>query len=223
MKPKVLVSWSTGKDSAWCLHELRQSGAWEIVGLVTTVNEAFGRVSMHGVRQTLLERQAQAAGLPLWQVALPYPCPNETYEAAMRELVARARETGVTHFAFGDLFLQDVRNYRERQLAGTGIQPLFPLWGRDTRQLVREMLDAGMEAVVTCVDPRQIPPSMIGRSLDEAFLQELPPSADPCGENGEYHTFCTAGPMFSAPLKVQRGEVVERDGFLYVDLFPESV
>ncbi|MCS7309900.1 MAG: adenine nucleotide alpha hydrolase [Armatimonadetes bacterium] len=219
MKPKVLVSWSTGKDSAWCLHLLRQSGAWEVVGLVTTVNVVFGRVSMHGVREELLERQAQVAGLSLWKVTLPYPCPNEAYESAMRELIARAKQAGVSHFAFGDLFLQDIRDYRERQLAGTGIAPLFPLWGVNTRQLVGEMIASGVQAVVSCVDSRQIPAALVGHALDETFLQALPPTADPCGENGEYHTFCTAGPMFSSPLRVQRGEVVERDGFVYIDLF----
>lgn len=218
MKPRILLSWSSGKDSAWTLHALRQSGEWHIAGLVTTVNIAFGRVSMHGVREELLERQAQAAGLPLWKVPLPYPCPNEAYESAMRELILRAKEAGVTHFAFGDLFLQDVRDYRERQLAGTGITPVFPLWGIGTTGLAHDMIASGVRAVVTCVDPQQIPASLIGREFDEAFLKQLPPSADPCGENGEYHTFCYDGPIFAHPIPVRTGEVVERDGFVYVDV-----
>lgn len=218
MKPKMLLSWSTGKDCAWTLHVLRQSGEWHIAGLVTTVNTAFGRVSMHGVREELLERQAQAAGIPLWKVPIPYPCPNEAYESAMRELIVRAREAGVTHFAFGDLFLQDVRDYRERQLAGTGITPVFPLWGIPTADLAHAMIASGLRAILTCVDPRQIPASLIGREWDEVLLKELPSSADPCGENGEYHTFCYDGPMFAHPVPVRTGEVVERDGFVYVDV-----
>ncbi|GIV19042.1 MAG: ATPase [Armatimonadota bacterium] len=219
MKAKVLLSWSTGKDSAWTLHVLRQSGEWHIAGLVTTVNTAFGRVSMHGVREELLEQQAQAAGIPLWKVPIPYPCPNEVYESAMRELILRAKEAGVTHFAFGDLFLQDVRDYRERQLAGTGITPVFPLWGINTTELAHDMIASGLRAILTCVDPRQIPASFIGHEFDEAFLTKLPPSADSCGENGEYHTFCYDGPMFAQPVPVRTGEVVERDGFVYVDVF----
>lgn len=220
MKPKILLSWSSGKDSAWTLHVLRQSKRWGIAGLVATVNAAFGRVSMHGVREQLLEQQAQAVGLPLWKVPIPYPCPNEAYETAMRELITRAKEAGVTHFAFGDLFLQDVRDYRERQLAGTGITPVFPLWGIDTAKLAHEMIASGLRATVTCVDPQQVPASLIGREFDEMLLKDLPPSADPCGENGEYHTFCHAGPMFAHSIPVQTGEVVERDGFVYVDILP---
>ena len=220
MKPKILLSWSSGKDSAWTLTVLRQNGRWDIVGLVTTVNTAFGRVSMHGVREQLLERQAQATGLPLWKVPIPYPCPNEAYESAMRELITRAKGAGVTHFAFGDLFLQDVRDYRERQLSGTGITPVFPLWGIDTADLAHEMIASGLRATVTCLDPRQVPASLIGREFDEMLLKELPSSADPCGENGEYHTFCHAGPMFAHSIPVQTGEVVERDGFVFVDILP---
>lgn len=218
MKPKILLSWSSGKDSAWALHVLRQSNAWDIVGLVTTVNTAFNRVSMHGVREQLLERQAQAAALPLWKVPIPYPCPNEVYESAMHGVITRAKEEGVTHFAFGDLFLQDVRDYRERQLSATGITPVFPLWGIGTTELARGMIASGLRAIITCVDPRQVPASLVGRRFDERFLQELPSSADPCGEKGEYHTFCYAGPMFSHPIPVRTGEVVERDGFVYIDV-----
>jgi diphthamide synthase (EF-2-diphthine--ammonia ligase) len=220
MKPKILVSWSSGKDSAWMLHVLRQSGAWDIVGLVTTVNTAFGRVSMHGVREELLEQQADAAGLPLWKVPIPYPCPNESYESAMRDLIHRATEHGGTHFAFGDLFLKDVREYREKQLAATGISPVFPLWGLDTRRLAQQMIADGLRAVLTCVDPRQIPAAFIAREFGSALLNELPPTADPCGENGEYHTFCYAGPMFNRPILVRTGQVVERDSFIYVDILP---
>lgn len=222
MKPKLLLSWSTGKDSAWALHVLRQSAEYEIVGLVTTANSAFHRVSMHGVRTELLERQARCVGIPLWQVPLPYPCPNTAYEEAMRHLIARAKEEGVTHFAFGDLYLQDVRDYRERQLVGTGIQPVFPLWGRDTHALAKEMIGSGLRAILTCVDPRAVPSHLIGRVYDERLLQELPTCTDPCGENGEFHTFCTAAPCFSQTIDVQAGEVVERDGFLFIDLLPSD-
>ncbi len=218
MRDKILLSWSSGKDSAWALHVLRQSDRWEIAGLVTTVNAEFGRVAMHAVREELLERQAEAAELPLWKVPIPYPCPNEVYEAAMRDLLQRAREAGVTHFAFGDLFLQDVREYRQKQLAGTGITPVFPLWGRDTHALAREMIAGGLQAVLTCVDPRQMPRELIGSWYDENLLRRLPPTVDPCGEAGEFHTFCTAGPMFSQPIPIQLGEVVERDGFVFADV-----
>lgn len=218
MKPKLLLSWSSGKDCAWALHVLRQQGVHEIVGLVSTVNTAFNRVSMHGVRVELLTAQVQATGLPLWQVPIPYPCPNEVYESAMRDLMVRAREAGVTHFAFGDISLQDVRGYRERQLADTGMTPVFPLWGIETCTLAREMIAGGVHAVLTCVDPRQIPESLIGREFDEHLLRDLPPSADPCGENGEFHTFCYDAPCFTSPIPIQRGEVVQRDGFVYVDL-----
>jgi len=215
---RTLVSWSSGKDGAWALHVLRQRGDVELAGLVTTVNQAFGRVAMHGVRESLLERQAEAAGLPLWKVPLPHPCPNEAYDAAMTRLVERARAAGVTAMAFGDLFLEDVRAYRERQLAGTGIEPLFPLWGRATDALAREMVAGGLRARLVCVDPRQLDAGFAGRVFDAALLADLPPGVDPCGERGEFHTFCTAGPMFRTPLACEPGEVVERDGFVFADL-----
>lgn len=215
---RALLSWSSGKDSAWALHELRRGGELELVGLVTTVNQAFERVAMHGVREALLERQAEAAGLPLWKVPLPHPCPNEVYEARMAALIERARAAGVTAMAFGDLFLEEIRAYRERQLAGTGIEPRFPLWGRPTAELAREMVDAGLRARLVCVDPRQLDRRFAGRVYDPELLDELPPQVDPCGERGEFHTFCTAGPMFRAPLAVRAGEVVERDGFVFADL-----
>jgi uncharacterized protein (TIGR00290 family) len=216
----TLVSWSSGKDGAWALHVLRQRGDVELVGLVTTVNEAFGRVAMHGVRESLLERQAEAAGLPLWRVPLPYPCPNEAYDAAMTRLIERACAAGVMAMAFGDLFLEDVRAYRERQLAGTGIEPLFPLWGRPTDALAREMVAGGLRARLVCVDPRQLDAGFAGRVFDAALLADLPPGVDPCGERGEFHTFCTAGPMFRTPVACEPGEVVERDGFVFADLRP---
>lgn len=222
MKPKLLLSWSTGKESAWALHVLQQQGEYEIVGLVSTVNTAFQRVSMHGVRVELAQRQAQAAGLPLWQVPIPYPCPNEAYESAMRDLIARAREVGVTHFAFGDLYLRDIRAYREKQLAGTGIRPVFPLWTDDTHALARAMLTGGLRALLTCVDPRQVPASLVGREYDERLLRELPTCADPCGEHGEFHTFCYTAPCFRAPIPIRTGEVLERDGFVYVDVLLSS-
>jgi uncharacterized protein (TIGR00290 family) len=214
----TLVSWSSGKDGSWALHVLRQRGDVELVGLVTTVNQTFGRVAMHGVRESLLERQAEAAGLPLWKVPLPHPCPNDAYDAAMTRLVERARGAGVGAMAFGDLFLEDIRVYRERQLAGTGIEPLFPLWGRPTDELAREMVAAGLRARLVCVDPRQLDAGFAGRVFDAALLTDLPPGVDPCGERGEFHTFCTAGPMFRTPVACEPGEVVERDGFVFADL-----
>jgi len=217
-KPKALVSWSSGKDSAWTLHVLRLAGEVEVIGLITTVNERFERVAMHAVRRDLLRAQALAAELPLWEVPIPSPCSNLEYEAAMRRLIERARSAGVEKIAFGDLFLEDIRRYREQQLAGTGISPLFPLWQRPTGELAREMLKAGVRAHVTCVDPAQIPKRLAGRLWDQALLEELPSSADPCGENGEFHTFVSAGPMLGRSLPVEPGPVVERDGFVFADL-----
>lgn len=219
-QPKLLLSWSSGKDSAWTLHRLRLSSQYDIAGLVTTVNAAFDRVAMHGVRAELLAAQAAAAGLPLWRVDLPWPCPNAEYETRMRALVERAQAAGVTHMAFGDLFLEDVRAYRERMLAGTGIVPLFPLWGSDTAQLARDMIAAGLRATLSCVDPRQLSPTFAGRAFDNALLADLPATVDPCGERGEFHSFCHAGPMFARPVPVATGEVVERDGFVFADLTP---
>ncbi len=219
-KPKLLLSWSSGKDSAWALHVLRERGDYDIVGLVTTVNEAFDRVAMHGVRETLLAAQAEAAGLPLWRVPLPHPCPNEEYETRMRALIARARAAGVTHMAFGDLFLEDIRVYREKQLAGTGITPVFPLWGLDTTLLARAMVTGGLRAKLSCVDPRHLSHDFAGRTYDASLLAELPAGIDPCGERGEFHSFCYAGPMFRSPVAVATGEVVERDGFVFADLLP---
>jgi len=219
-KPKLLLSWSSGKDSAWTLHVLRQQNQYEIVGLVTTVNENFARVAMHGVREELLAAQAAAAGLPLWRVPLPHPCPNAEYEKRMRALIERATAAGVTHMAFGDLFLEDIRAYRIKQLAGTGIAPVFPIWGLDTKRLARQMVRAGLRAKLSCVDPKRLARRFAGRAFDETLLKQLPPEVDPCGENGEFHSFCHAGPMFAEPITVRVGEVVERDGFVFADLLP---
>jgi len=215
---KTVISWSSGKDSAWTLHTLRQQGGCEIVGLVTTINEAFDRVAMHAVPTALLERQAAAAGVELWKVPIPHPCSNLEYEAAMRALIERARAAGVTRMAFGDLFLEDIRAYRERQLADTGLTPMFPLWQQPTRGLAAAMIDAGLAAVLTCVDPRTLSANFAGRTFDRALLADLPSEVDPCGERGEFHTFAYSGPMFAASIPVAVGEVVTRDGFVFADL-----
>jgi uncharacterized protein (TIGR00290 family) len=214
---KILLSWSSGKDSAWALHVLRQNGD-RVAGLLTTFNQDAGRVAMHGVREEIALAQAAAAGLPMISVPLPSPCPNEVYEERMRGVVRTAAAQGFTHVAFGDLFLEDVRRYREDRLAGTGLTPLFPLWGRDTARLARDMLAAGIDARLTCVDPRAVPPELAGRTFDAALLDALPPGADPCGERGEFHTCVVAGPMYARPIPVEAGEVVERDGFVFADL-----
>jgi uncharacterized protein (TIGR00290 family) len=216
---KAILSWSSGKDSAWALHVLRAQGV-EVAALLTSVNAAATRVAMHGVREELLDAQAAAAGLPLVKAQLPWPCSNEAYETAMREALGRARSLGATHVAFGDLFLEDIRKYREEKLAKTGVEPLFPLWGRDTAALAREMVSAGLRATIACVDPKQLDRTFAGRIFDEQLISELPPSCDPCGERGEFHTFAWAGPMFARPLRVACGTVVERDGFVYADVLP---
>jgi uncharacterized protein (TIGR00290 family) len=217
MRPKALIAWSSGKDSAWALHEARRTGDCEIVGALTTVTETFDRVSMHGVRTELLLAQLEAARLPPTLVHIPYPCPNEVYEARMAAALAQAKAGGVTRIIFGDLFLEDVRAYREARLAGTGIAPLFPLWGRPTAALARDMIDGGVETYLVCVDLKQLPKSFAGRRFDRALLDELPKGADPCGENGEFHSCVAAGPMFSRAIPVAPGETVERDGFAYAD------
>jgi len=219
-RPRAVISWSSGKDSAYSLHRVRRAGELEIVGLLTTVSETFGRVSMHGVRQVLLERQAEAAGLPLYPVSIPFPCPNAIYEERMGQMIARLRREGVSRIVFGDLFLEDIRSYREDKLRGTGIRPVFPLWGRATRDLAHEMITSGMRATIVSLDPRKLSGTFAGRSFDEALLRELPAGVDPCGENGEFHTFVSAGPMFRGPVAVRPGAVVERDGFVFADLEP---
>ena len=218
--PRALLCWSSGKDSAWTLHVLRQCGDVEVVGLLTTMNEVHDRVAMHAVRKILLQAQADAVGLPLWPVPIPSPCSNQQYEAAMSATIQRARAAGITIMAFGDLFLEDVRRYRETQLASTGMTALFPLWGLPTDVLAMDMIKGGLRARLTCIDPKQIQAAFVGREFDEALLAELPPSADPCGERGEFHTFAYAGPMFRHPISVESGEVVTRDGFVFADLLP---
>ena len=216
----ILLAWSSGKDSAWSLHALRQDPALQVVGLLTTLNEAYDRVAMHAVRRALLEAQAEAAGLPLVVVRIPSPCPNETYEAAMAAAVADARARGITGIAFGDLFLEDIRRYREKQMSGTGLSLHFPLWGRPTAALAEAMIDGGLQARITCVDPRVMPEDLAGAAFDRALLARLPAGVDPCGENGEFHTFAWDGPMFRRPVPVRGGEVVTRDGFVFADLIP---
>ena len=217
-KPKLWLSWSSGKDSAWALHALRQRGDYEIAGLLTTINETASRVAMHAVRETLLDRQAEAAGLPLVKVPIPHPCPNEAYEEAMRRAMNRAKRDGVVAMAFGDLFLEDVRQYRIDKLAPTGIDPVFPVWGLETAALAQEMVASGLRAHITCVDPNQLDPGFAGRTFDADFIADLPDGVDPCGENGEFHSFAHKGPMFDTPVAITPGEVVERDGFVFADL-----
>ncbi len=220
-RPKALIAWSSGKDSAWALYEARQAGDCEIVGALTTVTDTFSRVSMHGVREELLMAQLAAAGLPPILVRIPYPCPNEVYEARMAAALAQAKQAGISRIIFGDLFLQDVRKYREDKLAGTGIVPLFPLWERPTGALAREMIAAGVETYLACVDLKQLPKTFAGRRFDDALLTELPATADPCGENGEFHSFVAGGPMLSRRIPVAVGETIERDGFAYADIVPK--
>ena len=215
---KVLVSWSSGKDSAWMLHVLKQDSSIEIGGLITTMNEQFDRVAMHAVRRQLVEAQASAVGLPLRTIPLPWPCTNQQYEERMRDAVARAVSDGFTHVAFGDLFLEDVRRYREEKLAGSGLAPLFPIWGLPTDALASQMVTEGLKSVLTCVNPRQLDRSFAGRQFDGALLADLPAQVDKCGERGEFHSFAWGGPMFNQPLAVTVGEVVDRDGFVFADI-----
>ena len=215
---KILVSWSSGKDSAWMLHVLRRDGARYVAALLTSFNEAAARVSMHGVREEIVRAQAGAAGLPLISVPLPWPCTNEIYEERMGAAVAEAVTNGFTHVAFGDLYLEDVRKYREDRLLGTGLAPLFPLWGVPTAQLARDMIDGGIRARLSTIDPRVLQRDFAGREFDAQLLAALPPTVDPCAERGEFHTCVTAGPMFDYPISVDIGEVVERDGFVFCDL-----
>jgi uncharacterized protein (TIGR00290 family) len=215
---KILLSWSSGKDSAWALHVLQQDAPGAVAALLTTVSEPYDRVSMHGVRSSLLRAQAEAAGLPLITVPLPAPCSNQEYEKRMAAAVRSALADGFTHVAFGDLFLEDVRKYREDRLRSTGLEPLFPLWGLPTGALAREMIGSGLEARITCLDPRVLNPGLAGRPFDAALLAELPATVDPCGERGEFHTCVLAGPMFSKTIDARVGVTVERDGFVFADL-----
>lgn len=220
MRPKAFVSWSSGKDSAFALHEVRRLGTVEVVGLLTTVNAVHNRVAMHGTRESLLDRQIAAIGLPCLKIPLPSPCPNEVYEAQMAEACARITTQGARHVVFGDLFLEDIRAYREARLKEAGMAGVFPLWQRDTHALACEMIGIGLVAHLVCIDPRRIDRRFAGRRFDADLLAELPATADPCGENGEFHTAVSAGPMFSAPIPVESGEVVERDGFVFADVIP---
>ena len=221
---KVLVSWSTGKDSAWMLHTLRQQQPESVAGLLTTTNEAFNRVAMHAVRRELLQAQADAAGLPLHVVPLPWPCSNEQYETIMKGAVERFVNDGFTHVAFGDLFLEDVRRYREEHLAGSGLEPLFPIWKtKSTAALADEMIASGLRATLTCVNPKQLDRAFAGRAFDQSLIADLPAGVDPCGENGEFHSFAHAGPMFNHSIAIRVGEIVDRDGFVFADLvLPKS-
>ncbi|MGN6183321.1 MAG: ATP-binding protein [Thermoanaerobaculia bacterium] len=216
---KTLLSWSSGKDSAWTLHRLQSDDRYEVVGLLTTVNRDADRVAMHAVRSELLRKQADAAGLPLWVVPIPSPCSNEEYERAMNDVMRRADAEGIERIAFGDLFLEDIRAYREEKLASTRIKPVFPLWGSDTRELAREMIDGGLRARLTCVDPRVLDAKFAGREFDATLLDELPSHVDPCGERGEFHSFAYDGPMFRERIAIESGVVLERDGFVFADLF----
>jgi uncharacterized protein (TIGR00290 family) len=215
---RILLSWSSGKDSAWSLHVLRQSAEYEVVGLLTTFNEVADRVAMHAVRRELVERQAAATGLPLWAVPLPWPCSNEQYESLMAQTCAKAVAEGIEGIAFGDLFLEDVRAYREKQMKGTGLRPVFPVWGLPTHSLAREMIAAGTRAKLTCIDTGKLDRSFAGREFNEALLSILPEGVDPCGERGEFHSFVYAGPMLNAVLPVSVGETVVRDQFVFADL-----
>lgn len=216
--PKAFISWSSGKDSAWALCEARAAGLADVVGAITTFSEIYDRVAMHGVRASLLERQIAALGLPSLKVMLPTPCSNEIYEARFAAACEQLQRDGIRHIVFGDLYLEDIRAYRERQLAALGMTPIFPLWRRPTAALARAMIAGGLVAHLVCVDPRRLAREFAGRRFDARLLEELPPDVDPCGENGEFHTVVTAGPMFAAPIPVRPGEVVERDGFVFADV-----
>ncbi len=222
MKKKTLLSWSSGKDSAWMLHLLKQDPDIEIAGLFSTINNEFNRIAMHSTRAELAEQQAECAGLPIKFIPLPYPCTNVQYEAIMNEFIKEVKREEIEYFAFGDLYLESVRNYREKNLAGTGITPLFPLWKKDTKKLSSEMIDAGLKAIVTCIDPKCLPKEFAGRNYDKDFLQQIPAGVDPCGENGEFHSFVFAGPMFHKKIDIRVGETVTRDGFVFTDIIQDE-
>ena len=218
---KVALSWSSGKDSAWTLHLLRQNPDIQVAALITTFNSEANRVAMHAVRRALVEAQAERVGLPLWAVELPWPCSNGEYEERMRAVCQQATAEEITSIAFGDLFLQDIRDYRVRQLQGTGLTPLFPVWQIPTERLAREMIASGVKARITCVDPSKLPKSFAGRVYDMQLLQDLPRGIDPCGENGEFHTFVNDAPVFSRPIAVRTGQMIEHDGFVFADVVPQ--
>jgi uncharacterized protein (TIGR00290 family) len=219
--PKAFVSWSSGKDSAFALHEARRLGLAQIVGVLTTINEVHDRVAMHGVRHTLLDRQIAALGLPAIKVPIPSPCSNEIYEARMLKACEHIKASDIRHIVFGDLFLEDIRTYRVEKLSALGMEPIFPLWKRDTAALAREMIASGLSARISCLDPRKLDRSFGGRCFDADLLRDLPDGIDPCGENGEFHTAVTAGPMFEHEIAIHVGQTVERDGFVFTDLIPE--
>jgi uncharacterized protein (TIGR00290 family) len=220
---RILLSWSSGKDSAWSLYVLRQQGEYEVAGLLTTFNGEADRVAMHAVRRELVEWQASAADLPLWDVPLPWPCSNEQYELLMAETCTRAVVADIEGIAFGDLFLEDVRTYREKQMRNTGLQAIFPLWGQPTRDLAKLMIASGMRAKLTCVDTQKLDASFVGREFDDDLLAALPDGVDPCGENGEFHSFVYAGPMLNVDIQVSVGESVTHDQFVFADLNPAAM
>lgn len=222
MKRKTLMSWSSGKDSAWALHTLQNDPEIDLVGLFCTVNKEFERVAMHGVRVELLRKQAKSIGLPLEIIEIPNPCSNGEYEKIMGRFVECAKRDYIEYFAFGDLFLEDVRNYREEKLSGSGIKPIFPIWNMPTDKLSREMIGSGLRAVITCINPKQTPQEFVGREFNEAFLDSLPGTIDPCGENGEFHSFVFDGPMFKEQIEIRVGDIVHRDEFLFADILPKS-
>jgi uncharacterized protein (TIGR00290 family) len=217
---RIALSWSSGKDSAWALHLLRRTPGIEVAALITTFNSNADRVAMHAVRRSLVMEQADRVGLPVWPVELPWPCPNGVYEQRMAEVCGRALAEGLTGVAFGDLFLRDIREYREKQLAGTGLEPIFPVWEIPTADLAVQMIAGGLKTKITCVDPRKLDRTFAGREFDASFLADLPADVDPCGENGEFHSFVYDAPVFSRPIAVETGEIVERDGFVFADVYP---
>lgn len=218
MKKRVMMSWSSGKDSAWALYQLLQDPNIEVVGIFTTINKTFERVAMHAVRVELLKMQAKCLNLPLTIIELPFPCSNEQYQKVMGEFVDKVKNDNIDAMAFGDLFLQDIKDYRISNLQGTGIEAIFPIWGKDTKELAIEMIASDVKTVLTCVDPKQLSPNFAGRKFDQSLLSELPKNVDPCGENGEFHSFVYDGPMFNSPIAIEIGETVERDGFVFTDL-----
>ena len=221
-RKRTLLSWSSGKDSAWALHKLQQSKEIEVIGLFTTINRVHRRVAMHAVSNRLLRAQAQAVGFPLEELEIPYPCSDAEYAQVMERFLAEAATHDIEKIAFGDLALEEIRRYREQKMRHTGIEPLFPIWGIPTNDLSKELIEVGFRMLITCIDPRSVPREFIGREYDKTFLEELPDHVDPCGENGEFHTFVFDGPIFKAPLQVKPGRIVERDGFVFADVVQQS-
>ena len=222
MKRKALMSWSSGKDSAWALHKIQHSPEIDLIGLFCTVNKEFDRVAMHGVRVELLQTQAKSIGLPLEIIEIPHPCSNAEYEKIMGQFVERAKNDNIEYFVFGDLFLEDIRSYREEKLKGSGIKPVFPIWGMPTDKLSREMISGGLRTVITCINPKQTPKEFVGKEFDETFLDSLPETIDPCGENGEFHSFVFDGPMFKEKIEIFVGDIVHRDDFVFADVLQKS-